>query len=93
MADITIEMPGKDKPGFFRRQREALSFQQELRENASPATIDRFIDWILKTALRVEVPKGVDPHEAMLDLSQNEYEALMAAASGGEPAVDPPNGG
>lgn len=93
MADISIQMPGKDKPGFFRRQREVAKFQEDMRERPAPSVIDGFIDWLLKTATRVDVPKGVDPRDVILDLSQNDFEALMTAAGGGESAVDPQNGG
>lgn len=93
MADIVIKMPGKRAPGHLRRQRESLEIQERLRVNPTTADFDASIAWLLRTAVEVIVPDGVDPVDALLDLSEDEFNELMAAARGEEAAVDPPNGG
>lgn len=93
MAEIKIVMPGKDKPGFLRRQRESLKIQQNLRANPTIEAFDESINWIIRTAVSIKVEDGNDPFDALLDLSEDELDTLMESVRGGAHVVDPQNGG
>ncbi len=90
-STITVRAPGKNKPGFLRRQQKVQKFLTALKGGADLAAFEEMIDFILKEN-EVVVPDGVDPREALLDLSQEEYEAVMSNMAGGESAVPPTNG-
>lgn len=93
MADeIVIRPPGPDKPGYLRRVRTAMGIQNRLASDGGVDAFDAMLDFILGEA-EVVVPDGVDPREALLDLSQTEYETIFSSFTGGNNgAVDPQNG-
>lgn len=98
MSEITIKAPGREAPGYLRRMRRAMTLQERQRtEGPSAGLLDELIDFVLAEA-EVSAPAGVDVREALLDLSQTEWNALMSATAGGAgdangaPVVDPPNG-
>lgn len=88
--EITIQPPGKDKPGYLRRVRKAMGIQKRMAEEGGVEAFDEMIDFML-TESTVIVPKGVDPREALLDLLQAEYDAIFSAIKGDDAAVDPPS--
>jgi hypothetical protein len=88
---ITIRAPGKKKPGFLKRQEKVQKFLTALRGGADLPAFYEMIDFIL-TENEVIVPDGVDPREALFDLSQEDYEAVMANMAGGDNTVPPQNG-
>ena len=93
MADIEITFPGKDVPGHMKRQRQIAVVVEQLQTHFSPQAVDDFIDWILSTAIEVKVPNGIDPRDAIFDLSENEFNVLLENVRGGNNTVDPQNGG
>ena len=99
MSEIVIRAPGREAPGYLRRMRRAMELQERQRtEGPSAGLLDELIDFVLAEAT-VAAPAGVDVREALLDLSQVEWNALMSATANGAagdagsaPVVDPPNG-
>lgn len=88
--EIKIVPPGRDKPGFLRRMCQSFELQQLLNAG-DPTAVDEMIDAIVANAERIEVPDGIDIRDAILDMSRDEWDALMAAMRNDQ-AVDPPNG-
>ena len=92
MADeIVIRPPGPDSPGFLRRWKRSMALQARINEG-DPGALDEMIDYMLETAEEVTVPDGVDPKEAILDLSRHEFDELIGAMRGDNGAVDPQSG-
>ncbi len=89
-TEIAIKPPSKSKPGFLRRQRRLMELQQRLKVN-DPQALDEMVRFLLDNADEVQVPAGVDPFDAVYDLSKEDFEALVNATGGAE--VDPTNGG
>jgi hypothetical protein len=93
-TEIKLRLPDKNTPGFLRRVREINALVQG----------GSLVDWweglgnyVIEHGY-VEVPAGVDPHDAIGDLSladmQNIASALMGRTVDGDivTTVDPQNG-
>jgi hypothetical protein len=87
--DVTIKPPAPDKPGYFRRFKKLAAVQQRLN-SGDLAAIDDAIELILAEC-EVTVPDGVEPQEALMDLSREDMFAAMSAVIGGGSGVDPQN--
>ena len=80
MAQIVFEAPGKEEPGFLRRAKRALGFQQRFKEDASPELIDDLVAFL---ADYVTEPKDNDEaKDALLDASENQFMELLGSLSG-----------
>lgn len=90
--EIVIRPAGADTPGFLRRMRTALALQERMLRG-DPQALDEMVDFIVESADEVTVPDGVDPRDAILDLSQNDFQELFSVVSGNDQTVDPPNAG
>lgn len=91
MEEITVRPPSKRSKGFLRRLRRATEIQENLQKAETVANFDAMIDFIMQTC-QITVPAGVDPREALFDLSEEEFKSVFTAIRGGENAVDPTNG-
>lgn len=88
--EIKIVPPRRDKPGFLRRVRRQFELQQRL-DAGDPEAINQMIADIIANAEHIEVPDGVDVRDAILDMSRQQWDALMAAMRNDQ-AVDPQSG-
>lgn len=88
--DIKIVVPTAQEKGYLRRQREALKFAQMMKqETPTPETVDAMTDFICQF---VTEPKDKSiAKEAILDLSQEEFEGIIAAI-GGQNSLPKANG-
>ena len=96
-VEVRLRIPGPDTPGFLKRATRATQLgtrlERELKkENPS---LEIFNDLAEFLSDYLEVPEGVDPKEAVLNLSENELTAAMSALSGAmgddeEEDEDPP---
>jgi hypothetical protein len=86
--EIVIRPPGKEKPGYLRRVRRAMDIQKRMADEGSVEAFDDMIDFIV-TESDVSVPDGVDPKDALLDLSQEEYDSIFSSFTGASQGVDP----
>lgn len=82
-AEVVVIPAKRSDKGFLRRQ---IAFEKARQANDLEELVRLTIEWC-----QVIVPDGVDPAEAIMDLSQDDFEAVMRANSGGAPAVDPPS--
>jgi hypothetical protein len=90
---IILQRPGPEAPGFLRRQRAIMRFQHGLREIKrndkntdycpDPHLIDDLVDFLLPSV--VEPADRTVARELLLDLSQVEYEDVLAAYGGDDP--------
>lgn len=85
--EITIVPADKSKPGYLKRRKEGMKINRRLAEGDDTA-IDDMVDFVLKNAT-VTGPEGADLHEAIMELSQEDFEAIFNPPD----AVKPTNGG
>lgn len=90
-SEIVIRPAGPDAPGFLRRWKRSMALQQRINRGDSEA-LDEMINLLIESAEEIIVPDGVDPKDAIMDLSRNEFDALISAVNGTDSAVDPQNG-
>jgi len=80
MSQLTFTPPGRDTPGYLRRMREALRFQELIQEKPSVQTVDAMIDFILNF---VTEPKDKDEARALLlDASEQQFTDMLGAITG-----------
>lgn len=82
LPKVHFHIPSADAPGFLRRQRDALRFAETLKDkdNITSATIDAMADFLLPY---IVAPKDRDEaRNALLDMSQAQFEAMLNAITG-----------
>lgn len=79
--DLVFKAPGRDAPGFLRRQREALRFQARINSgDIGPAMVDEMIALLLPY---VEAPADrAEAAEALLDATQAQFTDMLKAITG-----------
>lgn len=84
MSQLIFTPPGKDAPGFLRRQRDALQFQQTIKAgNFGPELVDQMIALLLPF---VESPADrAEAAEMLLDASEAQFETMLKAVQGVTP--------
>jgi hypothetical protein len=84
LPTLRFRVPGKDAPGFLRRQREALAFAETLsaKENVTAAVIERIVEFLLPY---VTVPQERDAaRQALWDMSEDQFYQLLNAVTGAD---------
>jgi len=82
MTDIEFRLPDKSTPGYLRRQKEALRFLQQFKQDPSPETIDMMVDFLVGFVVS---PSEEDAaKEALWDASQEQFELLLNSVVGRE---------
>jgi len=80
MTDLVFNLPGKDDPGFLRRQREAIKFGRLLQEKPDEETLDQMVDFLVQF---VEEPKDREKaKEALWDASESQFMQLLRSLGG-----------
>jgi hypothetical protein len=81
MTVIKIKMPGKDQPGYFRRQRMANELSEEMRKGEAKAdTTDKFVKYILQFVIEPKDRKEAE--EALWDASEAQVDEILEAMRG-----------
>lgn len=88
LPEIVFALPGPDTPGFLRRQRKALSFQQRMKATDDQGNVvidltvfDEMVEFFLDY---VTLPRDrTAAREALLDASKAQYDGLLNAIQGG----------
>ncbi len=89
LPQLRFRAPGKDAPGYLRRQRQALEFSEKLKqtENISAQTIDDLVAFFLPFVTR---PANRDEaREALFDMSQTQFEDMLSELTGERKGVPP----
>lgn len=89
LPQLRFRAPGKDAPGYLRRQRQALEFSEKLKqtENISAQTIDDLVAFFLPF---VTAPTNRDEaREALFDMSQTQFEDMLNELTGERKGVPP----
>ena len=82
MSKIVFQLPTSDSPGYLRRMRSALEFRERMSAgDPKPETVDALIDFLLPYVQEPE-NRG-EAREALLDATQEQYNELLGAISGG----------
>lgn len=77
---LRFEVPGKDAPGFLKRQREALEFQQQLEGDVKPESLDAMVDYLAQFVVEPEGEK--EKRDALWMASEAEFMTLLNAVTG-----------
>jgi len=81
MSVLKFKVPGKDEPGFLRRQRQALKFRGDLMSDPSAEVIDEMIEWLVQY---VEEPQDrEEASEALLDATEEQFFQLIELIGSG----------
>jgi hypothetical protein len=94
--EITLKLPGANEPGFLRRMRDVQEIMDLSKKEFVVGTFamwDAFGSYLVDRGY-VECAPGVDPREAILELTQGDLSRALAAFAGIDmpKAVDPPTG-
>ena len=76
---LKIEVPGREAPGYFRRQRVAMEVQKQLGER-TPESVDSMVNYLLPF-VKEPVDRKVAT-EALWDASQEQIDEILAAIRG-----------
>ena len=92
---VTLNLPGPNERGFLRRIREVQAIMDLSKSDGVLGVFAMwaaFANWLADKGY-VEAPAGVDPHEAVQELSRGELNHVLNVMAGIElpKAVDPPN--
>lgn len=95
-ASVTLRLPGPNERGFLRRIREVQEIMELSKSDGVLGVFamwSAFANWLADRGY-VEAPAGVDPHEAVQDLTRGDLNHVLNVFAGIElpKAVDPPNG-
>lgn len=84
---VVFEPPDKDSPGFLKRMKRAISFQDAIKNNQlSEAVVDNMIDFLADF-----IKEPADKEEAkayLLDASQAQFEDMLKALNNTEQEND-----
>ena len=94
---VTLRLPGPNERGFLRRIREVQEIMELSKSDGVLGVFamwSAFANWLADRGY-VEAPDGVDPHEAVQDLTRGELNHVLNVFAGIElpKAVDPQNAG
>ena len=92
---VTLRLPGPDERGFLRRIREVQGIMELSKTDGVLglfAMWGAFASWLADHGY-VETPAGVDPHEAVQELSRSDLNSAITVLAGIElpRVVDPQN--
>ena len=96
-ASVTLRLPGPNERGFLRRIREVQEIMELSKSDGVLGVFamwSAFANWLADRGY-VEAPTGVDPHEAVQDLTRGELNHVLNVFAGIElpKAVDPQSAG
>lgn len=96
-ASVTLRLPGPNERGFLRRIREVQEIMELSKSDGVLGVFamwSAFANWLADRGY-VEAPAGVDPHEAVQDLTRGELNHVLNVFAGIElpKAVDPQSAG
>ena len=81
--EVVITLPGPDAPGFMRRQRRCQELRAALRTATAPAAgvaaMEAMVAWLTQFVTTPADPQ--DAREALLDLSKQDYDALLQSVA------------
>lgn len=91
---VTLRLPGPEERGFLRRIREVQAIMDLSKSDGVLGVFAMwaaFANWLADKGY-VQAPDGVDPHEAVQELSRGELNHVLNVMAGIElpKAVDPP---
>lgn len=81
MTRLVFRVPGREAPGFLRRQMRALEFRDRLQgDDVSAATVQALVEFLAEF---VAEPEEIEARrEALMEASQQEFEDLLTAIGG-----------
>lgn len=87
MSELHFTLPGRETPGYLRRMREALRFQELMTATPSIETVDAMVDFLLNF---VDEPKDKnEARELLLDASEQQFMELLTAITGDREEENP----
>jgi len=78
---LVFTPPGPDAPGYLKRQRQALEFVNAINDKPQPETLDKMVVFLAQFVSEPEAHE--DKLEALWMASQEQFQQLLAAITGG----------
>lgn len=83
---VKFQAPDVTTPGFLKRMKRALSFSEQIQAGKLSADmIDGLVDFLADFV--IEPKDRQEVKDLLLDASQEQFEQMLAAVTGGSPAV------
>jgi hypothetical protein len=80
-VEMIVKANTPKSKGHFRRRGEWIQIQERWRKERSYEAYQAQLEWLLKAG-QITMSDGSDPMEALLDLSEEEADALIAQVMG-----------
>jgi hypothetical protein len=79
---LEFEIPGREAPGFLKRQREALKFRERMQGDVTPETLDDLVDYLAQFV--TSPAEKADKVAALWEASEAQFMTLLNALTGGD---------
>jgi hypothetical protein len=87
---VKFQAPNATTPGFLKRMKRALSFSEQIQAGKlSAEMIDGLVEFLVDFV--IEPINRDEAKDLLLDASQEQFEQMLAAVTGGNAAVPLPN--
>jgi len=80
---LVFEKPSASEPGFLRRARRALEFQELITQNPGPDLLDELVAFLADYV--VEPNDRAQAIEALWEASEEQFKQLLQEVAGGNP--------
>lgn len=87
---VKFQAPDSTTPGFLKRMKRALAFSEQIQAGKLSADmIDGLVEFLVDFV--IEPTNRDEAKDLLLDASQEQFESMLAAVTGGSPTVPLPN--
>lgn len=93
MTEVKIVIPGRDSPGYLRRQKKAIEYAERVKDKArnDPSLIDEMASFLAPIVVIGDM-KPEDAKEWLMDnLTEAQFDQIMEALTGETGSVPPKN--
>ena len=88
VTQIVFNLPTRQTPGYFLRQRKLLEIEQDRKKDPTPETIDKLVNF-LADYVQAESPEKA--RALMWQASEEQWDQMLDAIGGASKEVPPTN--
>ncbi len=85
---IIFNLPNRQTPGYFKRQRKLLEIEAARKKEPSPETIDMLVNFLAEF---VEAPTREEAQAMIWEASEEQWDMMLDALGGASKDVPPQN--
>jgi len=82
MTDLKFDVPDSKTPGYLKRAKDALEFQEKMKDGLTPNSIDEMVEWLAQFVSEPEDEQ--EKRDALWMASEDQYKELLSAITGGD---------